>query len=166
MRRTLAFAFALLLPSSALAQAAEPTTRAAQQGYQQGFRDCAPDLDAAVKFVHGDDAGYGHLGVWSKDNPNGEAFSSLTADPRSGVAAFTGVKTAAGVCDTVFTQIQPAPQDCAQIQKTALKDWKPLGDLRGLPLYEDPTTASVTVLLVPLGKKSCLIVKHAVFYPG
>ena len=165
MKTLLLIAAALTLPLPVAAEESAPTTRAGQQAFQQGFRDCAPDLDAAVKFVHEDDAAYSQLGTWSKDHPNGEVFNSLTAAPGTGVASFTGVKTAAGTCNTLITQVVPAPtRSCQEVQKTAFKDWKYFSDLGGAPVFEDPTSGNVNVVFVPLGRKSCLIVKQVVFF--
>ena len=120
-----------------------------------------------MKYVHEDDAAYSHLGTWSKDKPNGEMFNSLTAAPGVGVTSLTAVRTAAGTCDTLITQMVPVPnQGCEAVQKASFKDWKYFSDLGGVPVFEDPTSANINVLFVSLTKKSCLIVKHAVFYPG
>jgi hypothetical protein len=171
MRHALAILAACALPLSAAAQphaapgaAPAAPSRAVQQGMEHGFRDCAPDLDQAVKLVHEDDDAYAHMGTWSTANGNGELFNSLTAAPGSGVTSFTGVKTAAGKCNTTITQVVPTDLSCEEAQKTGFKDWKAVGDLRGLPLLEDPTTPAVNVLMIATSKKTCLIIKHAVFF--
>jgi hypothetical protein len=164
MKKALLFAAALALPLPAQAQPA--MSRAVQQGWNAGFRDCAADLDAAVKFVHEDDQAYAHLGTWSKADANREAFNTVTSD-RQSVTSFTGVKAASGKCDTVFTQIVPAQgKSCEALQTSELKDWKFLNELNGAAVFEDPGSPGINLILVATSKTSCLIVKQAVVYGG
>lgn len=171
MKRALLILAALTLPLPADAQSAPPpTTRAVQAGFAAGFTDCAGPLDAAVKFVHEDDQAYAQLGTWSKDNPNGEAFNTVTSERLPGgqsVTSFTGVKTASGKCDTLFTQVLAVPaKSCEALAKTSFKGWKYYSDLNGAAVYEDPTSPSVNVILIATSKTSCVIVKQATMLGG
>ena len=165
MRTAVAILALVAFPFAAAAQAPaqQPMSRAVQAGQAAGFRDCAADLDAAVKFVHPDDQAYGHLGTWSKADANKEAFNTITSD-RQSLTSFTGVRTASGKCDTVFTQIVPAAKSCEDLQKGELKDWRFSGELNGAAVFEDPGTPGMNLLLVATGRRTCLIVKQAVFY--
>ncbi len=172
MQRVLALLAALALPLPAAAQHAQPATgptRAVKPLRDAGFKDCAPQLDAMVRIVHEDDAAYAHLGAWSKERPNDEAVNVVTAEQLPGatsVTSFTGVKSASGKCDMAFTQVMAAPDvSCERLAKDLFKDWKFYGELAGSPVFEDPTTPSVSVILIAMTATSCIIFKQATLPP-
>jgi hypothetical protein len=173
MQRALALIAALSLPLPAAAQHAQtPTgpTRAVKPLYDAGFKDCAPQLDATVRIVHEDDAAYAHLGAWSKERPNDEAVNVVTAETLPGatsVTSFTGVKSASGKCGMGFTQVMAVPDSsCERLAKDLFRNWKFYGDLGGSPVFEDPTTPSVSVVLIAMTPTSCVIFKQATLPPG
>jgi hypothetical protein len=166
MTRALMLFAALALPTLAWAQDPPQPTRAVKPAFDAGFHDCAPQLDAAVRFVHEDDTAYANLGTWSKDRPNDEAVNLVTSEAFPGAASvtsFTGVKSAAGKCDTTFTQVLAVPEkSCEALAKDAFKDWKFYGELGGSPVYEDPTSPNVSVVLIAMTRTSCIVFKQAV----
>jgi hypothetical protein len=149
---------------AAPANAAPPSVRALQAGYQAGFRDCAAAAEPFVKFVHEDDAAYGFMGVWSKSRPNAEMLGVVTSEAYGdgqGLSTISAVKTASGACNVTVTQAVLIPsRSCADLKGSTFKDWKLLNELNGAPIYQDPTTSDISVVLTPVGKTGCLIFKH------
>jgi len=167
--------FALLaVASNALAApamtpaATDKLSRAAQQGYDVGFRDCAAAVDNLVKFIHEDDQNYAYFGQWSATDPNRETFSSLTSEVYNdgkGLTAFAATKNAAGKCSVVVTQTVVIPNTiCATLRETTFKTWKEYAELNGDKILEDPTTPNANVVLTPIGQTGCLLLKHIVSY--
>jgi hypothetical protein len=154
-------AFTLAAP----AQAQEPPkARAVLGGYNAGFKDCARALERFVVFVHEEDDDYGFLSTWSTARPNDEMMTAITAETFTdghGIATFAAVKSAAGTCDVTLTQTITLPElPCGKAREDAFKAWKPVTELEGLQVYEDPTDANTTATLIPVGQIGCVIVKH------
>jgi hypothetical protein len=163
--KTLALLLAALsLPLPAFAA----PTNAAKQGVENGFKACVEPFDTAVRFVHENDETYAYVGTWSKRAPDGEAYNAVTSErypDAHGLTSFTGVKTASGRCNVVFTQALVVPEKtCDALRKEAFADWKFYVALNGVNTYEDPTSSDVSVMLLPTGKTGCLVFKQAVLY--
>jgi hypothetical protein len=156
---------ALSLPCPGLAA---PPTNAAKQGVENGFKACVEPFDAAVRFVHKNDETYAYVSTWSKRAPDTEVFNTITSErypDAHGVASFTGVKAASGKCNVVFTQVLAVPdKSCDALRKESFADWKFYVALNGINIYEDPTSSDVSVMLLPTGKASCVVLKQAVLY--
>jgi hypothetical protein len=150
-------AFALAA-SQACADPTPAHTRAVQQGYDEGWHDCAPALDKVIKFIHPDDNAYAMFGHWSKDAPNTSMFTTLTKEGQL-VTTFSATKNTAGSCDVVVTQIGVSGDSCTKVHDDDFKDWKSYGDLDGSPIYEDPTAANDLIILTPIAA-GCLLTKQ------
>lgn len=158
---------ALLATTPALAEAPAPLTRAVQQGADAGFKDCAPALDKFIRFVHEDDSVYAMYGRWSKSNPNGSMFTTLTSEGSGAdtiLTSFSAVKNSAGTCDIVMTEIVTTQVTCTKFHEDSLKDWKFFGDLNGSGIYSDPTTENDSVILTNLPGNGCLLTKQLLGY--
>ena len=147
--------------------AATPLTRAVQQAYDAGFRDCAPTLDRFVRFIHEDDTQYGFYGIWSKDAPNASMFSTTTTEitPAGNmVTTFSAVKNNSGTCDVSVSTTVVSTSSCAAIRESTFKDWKFYGDLNGSSIYSDPTSQGDDVILTNIPNNYCLLVKRLSAY--
>jgi hypothetical protein len=74
------------------------------------------------------------VGIILKDDSDGTGFAAITTTQ---------------TCDATFTQILIFEQSCASLRETTFQDWKSLRELEGIPVYEDPTAASVVIVLAP-----------------
>src|SRR5690348_4982179 len=97
-------------------------SRSVQQGYDHGWKDCAPALDKFVRFVYKDDKQYAMLGNWSPSNPNGSMFSSLTIG--AGVMVnFSAAKNTHGTCDVAITEVILSGDNCDKFHDAQIKTW-------------------------------------------
>jgi hypothetical protein len=53
---------------------------------------------------------------------------------------------------------------CPDLKASTFKDWKLFNELNGAPIYQDPTTSDISVVLTPVGKAGCLIFKHVMAF--
>jgi hypothetical protein len=154
------------LAIAAPAQAEAPKVRALKEIYAAGFHDCADRMADFVAFLHEDDENYAYLGLWSQNKPNAETASVVTSQAYTdghSIATVSAVKTLGGGCNVTLTQSFVVPdQTCAALKKSSFKAWKFYGELNKAEVLEDPTTANSNVVLTPIGKTGCMIVKHIV----
>ena len=150
------------------ASAAEPLSRAMQQGHDEGVQFCAPAIDKMIKFVHENDDSYGMFGVWSKANPNGSMFTTTTAEVTDGehlITTFSGARNTTATCDVVATEVITTNSTCAKFREEGLKDWKYFGDMNGSSIYSDPTIdAGSDVILTSGPNDSCVVVKRITLF--
>jgi len=168
MIRKLALAFAGLAVAAPVHAAEAPKVRALKDIYAAGFRDCSEKMAEAVAFVHEDDEAYDYLGSWSTNNPNTEMASAVTSQTYTdghGVATVTAVKVQGGGCNVSITQALTVPEEtCESLKTDAFKDWKPYAEFNEADVLEDPTSAGSHVVLTPIGKTACLMVKHIIVH--
>lgn len=157
-----------MLACASVSSAETKLSRAVQQGADQGFKACAPMLDQLVKFMHEDDEAYSHVGSWAPTDTDDTLFTALTGSPipeSTAISSFSAVKNKAGRCDATLTHVAPVLDvSCATVREQVLKDWKFYSDLAGAAIYDDPTLEGSSVILSPMGKAGCLIVKTVVLY--
>jgi hypothetical protein len=151
-------ALAVALPAHA-----EPLKSTAVQGlYKTGFKDCAAAMDRFVSLLH-EDADYDYFSLFANERPNESAAATVTAekyDDGQAIASITATKNASGKCDVTFTRTLAIPtQTCEQV-RGALKEWKLVSQMGESDLYEDPTTPDGHLILAPIGKTGCLMVRH------
>lgn len=153
-------AFAVHAPAFAQQSAAS------QQLEQKGFVRCAKATANVLDWLYAKQP-YDHVNVWNAVSPDSHLASTLTArqfaDGR-GVASVVSAPTAAGTCDTAFTQVVALAQPCSQIQAGTFREWRKSADLSGVPVFQDPSEPSITAMLFPTGATSCLVVKSGVIY--
>ena len=153
-------AFAVHAPAFAQQSAAS------QQLEQKGFVRCAKATASVLDFLYEKQA-YGYVNVWHVASPDSHLASTLTArqfPDGQGVASVVSAPTAAGTCDTAFSQVVALAQPCSQIQAGAFREWRKSADLSGVPVFQDPTAPNITAMLFPTGAASCLVVKSGVLY--
>lgn len=148
--------------------AAAPDYRAIDGLKGKGFKKCAGDASRLMKFVYDADD-FAYLNFWHNSSPNGHSALTVMAKPYSdgpSVTAMTTSPTADGACDATLVQMFLVADSCPKLRETNFKDWKYYTNLGETPLYEDPTTPSVVVALVP-SQGSCMIVKTGIlFFPA
>ena len=163
------FALALVaLAVAAPAQAAPPKVRALKDIYAAGFEDCAARMAEGVEFIHEDDEVYDYLGLWSLKKPNDEMATALTSQSFTdghGVTTISAIRTRSGACNVSITQSLTTPdQTCESLKKDSFKDWKRYAEFNEAELLQDPTSDSAHLVLTPIGKTGCLMVKHIMIH--
>jgi len=147
---------------------AAPDYRAIDGLKGRGFKKCAGDASRLIKFIYDSDD-FAYLNFWHTSSPDGHSALTVTAKPYSdgpSMTALTTSPTADGTCDATLVQMFVVADSCAKLRETSFKDWKYYTSLGDAPLYEDPTTPSVVVALVP-SQGSCMIVKTGIlFFPA
>lgn len=170
MRTALAAAslIALLLINVGTAWAAEGTKQSAVNKVSDklGFQRCSSALNSVVNFVH-DDNDYTYLNTWGVASPNDSLFNSLTVrrygDSYS-VSSISVTPSTAGKCDSSLTQVLVfGDTSCPTLREKTFKNWKFYSEMAGIGVYEDPTSNSSVVMLIPNGV-GCLVVKNLVAY--
>jgi hypothetical protein len=168
MIRKFVLAFAALAAAAPVHAAEPPKVRAMKDIYGAGFRDCSDRMAEAVAFVHEDDDAYDYLGLWSIKKPNTEMATALTSQAFTdghGVATVTAVKTPGGACNVSITQALTTPdQTCDALKKDSFKEWKPYAEFNEAELLQDPTSDGSHIVLTPVGKTGCLMVKHIMIH--
>lgn len=134
----------------------------------KGFMACSGSQSTATKFLYNKDD-YAYLNVWNAKDPNAHLASTVTSKKFSdgaGVAVITTTPTVNGACDSNLVQIFSSTETCSKLRETIFKEWKFFNDLGGTPVYDDPTSGNVSVVLAP-NDSGCLVVKYAsLFFPA
>ena len=154
----------LLCPVASSAQ----DVRAAQDLKEKGFTTCAESLNTVTRFLYEKES-FAYLVRWNEEDSDRHTALTLTSKPYSdgtGFAAITNTQTTSGTCDATFTQVFVVEQSCTSIRETTFQDWKYYGELGGvgIPMYQDPTTTNVVVVLAPFKTTSCLILKSGILF--
>lgn len=157
-RATLGAACLIVLAAAANAQ----DRRAVQQLEEKGFVRCSKFAGSVLEFLYEKNS-YAFLNTWNQANPDKHAAATRTTDGHAFASVITA-PNAGGTCDAAFSQILPASEPCPKILETTFKAWKRYGELAGIPVYVDPTTPSVTLILVPTSRTSCLIMKSGLLF--
>jgi len=165
----------LACAQSELTSAPEPTASADTADYRaidglkgRGFRKCAGDASKVIKSLYDSDD-FAYLNFWNKYSPDEHSALTVTAKPYAdgpSMTAMTTSPTADGSCDATLVQMLLVADSCPKLRDTSFKNWKYYTSLGDAPLYEDPTTPSVVVAMVP-SQRGCLIVKTGIlFFPA
>ena len=157
-RAALGAACLIVLAAAANAQ----DRRAVQQLEEKGFVSCAKSASSVLEFLYEKNS-FAFLNTWNQADPDKHAAAMRTTDGHTFASVIT-TPNAAGTCDAAFSQIFPASEPCPKILETTFKAWKRYGELAGIPVYVDPTTPSVTVILVQTSGTSCLIMKSGMLF--
>lgn len=135
---------------------------------EKGFTKCAGSQAATTKFLYPEED-YAYLNVWNAGHPDTHMATTVTSKKftdGSGVALITTTPTASGECDSSLVQVFYSAESCTKLRETIFKKWKFFNDLGGTPVYDDPTTDNISVVLAPNGD-GCLVVKYAaLFFPA
>lgn len=130
----------------------------------QGYKYCASAINNAADFLTEKDAGIQSL--WNQDDANnhmGLFIASKRYRDANSILVLSGQRTTLGGCDVSFTLTIGTDKSCTSVRETSFKVWKFHGEIQGLPIYNDPTTNNVQVLLQPLGS-GCIINKIGILF--
>lgn len=131
---------------------------------KNGHTYCASGINRVANWLLDQDGAT--LALWNSANPDGHAGTVIGTKRYSdgnNVVHLTGTPVKDGGCDVAFTVVLPAAESCSNLRETAFKDWKYFTDLQGLPVYDDPTVSTVSVILQSVGS-GCAITKMGVFF--
>ena len=136
------------------------TPRAVVALEHQGIRTCAKSAASMLHFLdENDEAAY--LNIWQPTETDKHALLTWleNSDPDAPMIATAGlVPTKDDSCDVIFTQVFVSKESCGKMRET-FNEWKYYADIGKFSMYEDPTTPSVNMTLVPIQSGGCLIVK-------
>ena len=128
------------------------------------FKYCASAVNKASNWLVGQDAGT--IGLWKPrdaDNHVGVLIASKRFSDTSSLMHLSAMRTAAGGCDLSFSLVYTFNKACSVLRDTTFKEWKFFGDVKGIPVYDDPTTSNVQVVLQPFGI-GCVVSKMGVLF--
>jgi hypothetical protein len=125
-----------------------------------GIKTCAESAASIVHFLdESDEAAY--LNLWQPTDTDKHASLTVLGNSYSDspmIAAIGVAPTKGDSCDALFTQVWLSKESCGKMRET-FKEWKYYSDLGSFSVYEDPTSPSVNMILVPVQNGGCLIVK-------
>ena len=146
----------------------EADYRSITQLKTKGFTTCAGSQSTVTKWLYDKDD-FAFFGLCNISKPDVHTATTLAAKRFSDTTSVSVISTSPtvnGACDSNFVHIIIAAESCPKLRDTTFKDWKFFTDLGGTPVYSDPTSESVSVILVQNGE-GCLIVKQgSLFFPA
>jgi hypothetical protein len=130
----------------------------------KGFKYCAASLNNVANWLIDHDGMV--ISQWNEVNAEGHVGTMIGSKRYSdgnAIMYLNGIKTSNEGCDITFTQVIPTDSSCTDLREKAFKEWKYFHDLMGIPVYEDPTSANVSMMLQPIGT-GCVITKTGVLF--
>ena len=112
---------------------------------------------------------YAAASTWNPKEPDSRFSVSMIgqkfgtdATAGSGLSGVFSTPTANGKCDAAAIQIIPTSDPCAKAQAQILEKGKALGNLAGVPIFQN--AAKAEVMLLPTPHNGCVLVALSTIY--
>lgn len=159
------FLVALLFLFSTYTRAADETDYAMTLK-AQGYKYCNSAINKAANWLVDQDAGT--VAQWKEgdaDRHMGVLIATRRYANGNTLLHLSAMRASDGGCDVSFSLVVPVEKSCTGLRETTFRDWKFFGDVQGIPLYDDPTTNSISVALQPIGTM-CIVNKMGMLFYG
>ena len=135
-----------------------------EQLQKAGVKRCLSLAQAVGQATMVGTSEYAAASTWHSKQPDqrfsvsmiGQKFGPGDASISNGVSGVFSSPTAEGRCDAAALQIIPSSEPCAKTQAQILEKGKSLGNLAGVPLFQN--AANAQVMLIPAAHNTCVLV--------
>ena len=152
------------------APAKQPDLQTMEQLSKAGVKRCLQIAQAVGQATMLGTKEYAAASTWNSKQPDnrfsvsmiGQKFNSADASIVNGVSGVFSSPTSEGKCDAAAIQIIPSSDSCAKTQAQILEKGKALGNLAGVPIFQN--AANAQVMLIPAANNTCVLVALSTVY--
>ena len=152
------------------APAKQPDLQTMEQLSKAGVKRCLQIAQAVGQATMLGTKEYAAASTWNSKQPDnrfsvsmiGQKFNSADASIVNGVSGVFSSPTSEGKCDAAAIQIIPSSDSCAKTQAQILERGKALGNLAGVPIFQN--AANAQVMLIPAANNTCVLVALSTVY--
>ena len=155
--------------STAQSTTAAPIFQTMDQLQKAGVKRCLQLAQAIGQATLNGATEYAAASTWNSKQPDsrfsvsmiGQKFGS-DANAGAGLSGVFSSPTTEGKCDAAAIQIIPTSDPCSKAQAQILEKGKALGNLAGVPIFQN--AAQAEVMLLPTPHNGCVVVALSTAY--